>query len=119
MPSRNNRYTEQELTIARHFRIFANHHRILLLDVLIASRQCRVTQLEMETGLSRRQVYYQLGVLRRIGYIYSVYHKGRYIVRFGKSWYEAGESIYAQLRNLSEAPKQPSKGSSEGFLRIE
>ena len=119
MPPRNNRYTEQELSTALHFRIFANHHRILLLDVLIASRQCRVTQLEMETGLSRRQVYYQLGVLRRIGYVYCIYHKGRYIVRFGKSWYETGESLYTQLRNLTEALKQPSKDSSEGFLHIE
>lgn len=113
-----NRYTAEELETARHFRILASYHRILLIDTLIAYGQCRVTQLEMETGLSRHQVYYQLDVLRRIGYVYSTYHKGRYIIRFGKGWYEKGAFFYAQLRQLSDALQQPSSGNRNDFLRI-
>jgi hypothetical protein len=116
MPQRTNRYTKQEVAIARHFRIFASQQRILLIDALIAFGQCRVTQLEMETGLSRRQVYYQLGVLRRIGYIYSVYHKGRYFVRLGKTWYDTGERVYLQLTNLTD---RQTDGGSDSPLRVE
>lgn len=119
MTPRKNRYTEQELATVRHFRIFSSDHRILIIDVLLASQQCRVTQLEMETGLSRRQVYYQLGVLRRIGYIYSVYHKGRYVIRFGKTWYDTGERIYTQLRRLTEDLERQPNTERNGFLRIE
>lgn len=82
------------------------------------SNGCRVTKLVMETGLSYRQVYYQLGVLRNIGYIYTAYQDRRYIIRFAATWYETGDPIYAWIKEISKQVNESRKRPAR-HLRVE
>jgi DNA-binding transcriptional ArsR family regulator len=73
-------YSKEILEICSHARIISNVDRIYIIQTLDEYKKCRVNQLVMETGLSIRQVYYQLSVLRKLDYITTKYNKGRYFV---------------------------------------
>lgn len=77
-------YTEQELELASMGRLLSNVDRIILLEVLMENKQCRVTQLAMESGLSYRSVYYHLSRLRKKDVIRTYYDKGRYMIVQGE-----------------------------------
>lgn len=108
-------YDEKTLEFCRHARIFASVDRLYILGVLEENNTCRVTQLVMETGLSYRQVYYQLSVLRKIDYIKTFYSKGRYLVFFSSGW-EKGAKMFDFMRNV--AAGLGDKERSKSHLRI-
>lgn len=89
-------YSDKTLEICKHARIIANVDRIYIIEVINEYQKCRVTQIAMETGLSTRQVYYQLSVLRKMDYISTRFDKGRYFVypSFGM---QRGEELLGAL----------------------
>jgi DNA-binding transcriptional ArsR family regulator len=96
-------YSEKTLEICRHARIISNVDRIYLIEVLVEHERCRVNQLAMETGLSVRQVYYQLSVLRKMEYIVTKFNKGRYFVYPGPGMIRGKEVLGSLLNSVEEA----------------
>lgn len=110
-------YDQETLDFCKHARIFASVDRLYILGVMEDNTACRVTQLVMETGLSYRQVYYQLSVLRKMDYIKTSYLKGRYIVCFGSGW-EKGSKMLDVIRNLAGHIEEKHSFKSKSHLRI-
>lgn len=112
-------YDEKTLEICLHAKIISNVDRIYIIQLLTESQKCRVNQIVMETGLSIRQVYYQLSVLRKYDYVRTSYHKGRYFVypSFGM---ERGKELLRRLADFEEITrKQEVNEFRTSYLRIE
>lgn len=86
-------YSEETLELARHGFINSSMDRLFILEELKDHPFCRITQLEMETGLNVRQIYYQLSVLRKMDYVNTQYHKGRYLVSLGPGYHKGREMM--------------------------
>lgn len=112
-------YDEKTLEICRHARIISNVDRIYIIQVLTESQKCRVNQIVMETGLSIRQVYYQLSVLRKHDYVRTSYHKGRYFVYPGFGM-ERGKELLRKLADFEETNnEQAADEFRTSYLRID
>ncbi|MDF3028372.1 MAG: hypothetical protein K0S23_2679 [Fluviicola sp.] len=107
-------YDEKTLEFCRHARIVSNVDRIYIIQVINEYQKCRVNQLVMETGLTIRQVYYQLSVLRKMNYITTKYDQGRYFVYPGFGMHR-GMKL---LRILQEICKTREDQNRHGELYI-
>jgi DNA-binding transcriptional ArsR family regulator len=94
-------YNEKTLEFCRHARIISNVDRIYIIQVINEYQKCRVNQIVMETGLTIRQVYYQLSVLRKMNYITTKYDRGRYFVYPGFGMHR-GKELLRTLMEINE-----------------
>ncbi len=98
----NHVYDEETLDFARHMKMISSVDRILIINVLNEYERCRVTQLVMETGLSHRQVYYQLSVLRKMNYIHTRFSGGRYLIFPGFGMKRGAMLLKEFIENIQE-----------------
>lgn len=100
-------YSEETLELARHGFIHSSIDRLYILETLKENGQCRVTQLVMETGLSVRQVYYQLQVLRKMNYVTTRFNKGRYLVSLAPGHQRGREMIRTFFNDIFGKEEKP------------
>lgn len=100
-------YSEETIELARHGFIHSSVDRLYILETLKENEQCRVTQLVMETGLSVRQVYYQLSVLRKMNYITTRFQKRRYLVSLGPGHRRGQEMMDRFFENAFGKKEEP------------
>lgn len=111
-------YSKETLEFCNHAKMISNVDRVYIIQLITEYNKCRVNQIVMETGLSVRQVYYQLSVLRKLNYISTEYNKGRYFIYPGLGIQRGNELLGTLLKRNQSQNETASSPLRSTSLRI-